>query len=142
LGQKIKGMRNVFGGLDVMEGRALIGSYERKASPEFCSFLRDLKERYYGYGLWLVLDNAPVHKSKLSLQTMAKLGLHPFWLPKASPELNPQELVWKLMQSRYINNRDFREVVEIDEMVRDFEDDFNQRRITLDLSSYNGQLWS
>jgi transposase len=142
LGQKINGMRNLFGGLDVIEGREVIESYERRRSGEFCDFLRKLKERYFGYGLWLVMDNVPVHKSKMSLAMMEELGIHQFWLPKASPELNPQELVWKLMQNRYINNRDFRDVDEIEEMVADFENDFNQRRMRLDLSRYNGQLGS
>lgn len=138
-GQKVKGMVNVFGALDALEQREVLEGYERRRSVEFCDFLGEVKKQYRGYGIWLVMDNGPVHQSRRSVGKMDELGIKRFWLPKASPELNPQELVWKLMQGRYINNRKFESAEEIGEMVRDFEEDFNEGRVGLKLSRYNGQ---
>ncbi len=59
----------------------------------------------------VVLDNAPVHRSKAfeaRTDYWAKQGLHLFYLPPYSPELNLIEMVWRAIKHRWLPLRAFR----------------------------------
>lgn len=52
----------------------------------------------------LVVDNAPIHKSKLfmsKIEEWMEKDLYIFYLPKYSPELNKIEILWRFMRSAY-----------------------------------------
>lgn len=53
----------------------------------------------------LVLDNAPVHRSKLfkaALDTWQAQGLYVFFLPAYSPHLNQIETLWRKMKYEWL----------------------------------------
>lgn len=58
----------------------------------------------------VVLDNAPVHRSK-SIQAMQKVwatrGLFIFYLPPYSPHLNIIERLWKELKARWLRPADY-----------------------------------
>jgi len=50
---------------------------------------------------WIVMDNAPTHKSKKFTEKIlewAKKKINIFFLPAYSPELNPIEIVWRFIK--------------------------------------------
>lgn len=54
---------------------------------------------------FVILDNAPVHRSKKFLSHLHdwhKKGLYPKFLPKYSPELNLIEILWKKMKYEWL----------------------------------------
>jgi len=57
----------------------------------------------------LVLDNARIHNAQAMLpelvQLMQQNGVQMLFMPKYSPELNPCELVWSLMETNIRHHR-------------------------------------
>lgn len=48
----------------------------------------------------LVLDNAKIHSSSLSLAVFEILNINPIFLPVRSPDLNPIEDLWRMIKDR------------------------------------------
>src|ERR687893_33215 len=55
-----------------------------------------------------VLDNGPIHTSKLTTKALAaRPWLTLEWLPKYAPELNDIERCWRDLKQHYLANRTF-----------------------------------
>src|SRR5919106_2812542 len=78
-------------------------------STVFVEFLKKLMHDAPGL-VFLVLDNVPFHKTQIVKDYVASLGgqLKLFFLPGYSPELNPDEWVWKNVKSDDIKRRGIR----------------------------------
>lgn len=58
----------------------------------------------------IVLDNAPIHRAKrlLALRELwEKRGLHLFFLPPYSPQLNIAEILWRMLKGKWLQPRDY-----------------------------------
>tara|TARA_B100001079_G_C16320599_1_gene474473 strand:- start:8 stop:586 length:579 start_codon:yes stop_codon:yes gene_type:complete len=54
---------------------------------------------------WLVLDNAPVHRSKyfkLKIDEWKRNNVYILFLPPYSPELNPIEILWRFIKYQWM----------------------------------------
>ncbi|MBE6503973.1 MAG: hypothetical protein E7Z76_06805 [Methanobrevibacter sp.] len=70
----------------------------------------------------LVLDNAKIHSSDLSLAVFEILNINPIFLPKRSPDLNPIEDLWRMIKDKlyktYYNT--------LDELIEIFKEGFDE----------------
>lgn len=75
----------------------------RIAAPQVCDFLRRLMHGARR-PVYLILDGHPMHKAKMVTRCVAEYGgkLKLFFLPPYSPELNPDEQVWRDLKSNGI----------------------------------------
>jgi transposase len=84
-------------------------------SAVFVEFCRKLLADAAGRIVYLIVDNASSHKSKLTREfvesTSGRLKL--FFLPPYSPELNPDELVWKNVKHDHIGKAVIRNAAEL-----------------------------
>ena len=58
----------------------------------------------------VVLDNAPIHRAKrlLALRDIwERRGLHLFFLPPYSPQLNIAEILWRMLKGKWLQPRDY-----------------------------------
>lgn len=99
--QKIHGLLNVFGAYDHTNNRMWTHSYRRKTIGEqFLDFVKRVDQKYDSTikQIFLILDNAPIHKSNKVKQTIAKCHsprIHlVVFLPTRSPDLNLIEVRW------------------------------------------------
>jgi transposase len=98
--------RYVFGGLNTKTGHLVWLCSERKNSAVFIKWLELLRRAYRRYRvIHVVCDNYIIHKSKITLAAVAKMGnikLH--FLPPYSPEHNPIERLWGELHANVTRN--------------------------------------
>jgi transposase len=79
--------------------------------------------------IFLILDNASIHKSSIVKETLARY--HPriqlVFLPTRSPDLNLIEVRWLWMHRQAINNSTFENEQDIGKAVSEWAVDYNKK---------------
>lgn len=114
--------RSVFGALEWESGRWVYEIFERRRSVEFIAFMEKLMFSYPGRPVWLVLDNASIHKSKAVMEWLSE---HPtvrlLYLPTyAGHRENPVEKVWWRLKGQIAANRLHQDIDALVGSVHDF----------------------
>lgn len=109
----------------------LTHSYKRKTSNQFLDFVKRV-DRKYGdttKQIFLVLDNATIHKSKMVKETLARYypRIHLVFLPTRTPELNLIEVRWLWLHRQAINNYTFENEKDIGKAVSDWTCNYNKK---------------
>jgi transposase len=104
--------RAMLGAFDPVCRRLLIHTSATKRSTDFVALLDQLGAAYGTADrvrpLVAVLDNGPIHTSKLTTKALAaRPWLTLEWLPKYAPELNDIERCWRDLKQHYLANRTF-----------------------------------
>lgn len=107
-GQNAK--RVLFGTINPRTGHRVILRRPRQRQEDFQAFLRELRRRYPGRPIWLLLDKASCHSAVRSQQRAARLGVTLLWLPKQCPELNAEDHLWKERKRLITAHRQFRTI--------------------------------
>jgi transposase len=104
--------RAMLGAFDPVSRRLLVHTSPTKRSTDFVDLLDQLGAAYgtaeRTRPLIAVLDNGPIHTSKLTTKALAQrpwLTLE--WLPKYTPELNDIERCWRDLKQHQLANRTF-----------------------------------
>ena len=88
----------MFGVYDYTNNQMLTHGYKRKTSKQFLDFIKRVDRKYDNTikQIFLVLDNASIHKSKIVKEILARYHsrIHIVFLPTRSPELNLIEVRW------------------------------------------------
>src|ERR1051325_8640766 len=102
----------MLGAFDPVSRRLLVHTSPSKRSTDFIDLLDKLGAAYgtaeRTRPLVAVLDNGPIHRSKLTTKALAEhkwLTLE--WLPEYAPELNDIERCWRDLKQHYLANRTF-----------------------------------
>lgn len=101
---------NLVGALSLKElDRPLIESYESINSENIVRFFWKLKKEHYPLKqkVHLILDGAGYHRTELVQNAAKVLNIELHYLPPYSPNLNPIERLWKVMNEHARNNRYF-----------------------------------
>lgn len=100
--------RSFYGALDVRTGQCHLQAIEGKqVSARTVEFLESLERKYLGKRVLLLWDGAPWHRGKVReyLQRTAKsFWIEILYFPPYSPDLNPQEQVWKAAKQYACHN--------------------------------------
>ena len=121
----------MFGVYDHTNNQMFTHSYKRKTGKQFLDFIKRVDQKY-GHNIrqiFLVLDNASIHKSKIVKETIARYHprIHLVFLPTRSPELNLIEVRWLWMHRQAINNSTFENEQEIGKAVSEWTCDYNKK---------------
>jgi transposase len=121
----------VFGVYDYTNDQMLTHSHKRKTSRQFLDFIKQVDRKYdeNAKQIFLVLDNASIHKSKIVKETLARYypRIHLVFLPTRTPELNLIEVRWLWLHRQAINNSTFENEQEIGKAVSDWTCDYNKK---------------
>jgi transposase len=81
----------------------------------------------------LVLDNGPIHTSKLSRAALAARAhwLRAEWLPKYAPDLNDIERVWRDLKAHYLAHQTFPDADALNKAIHQAVNALNAERMTL-----------
>jgi transposase len=104
--------RAMLGAFDPVRRHLLVHTSPTKRSTDFIALLDQLGALYgtteRTRPLVAVLDNGPIHTSKLTTKALAQCPwLTLEWLPKYAPELNDIERCWRDLKQHYLANRTF-----------------------------------
>ncbi len=98
---------NLFGALNLQTMALITGSYETIDSISMGKYFKKLR-RYYSEApkIHLILDRGSYNISKETLEFASRYGIVIHYLPPYSPNLNPIERCWKIM-NEYVRNNVF-----------------------------------
>ena len=127
----------LLGVIDHVTGELSLRTGTTKRSTDFIALL-ELIDRRYGpqpgriaIPVVLVLDNGPIHVSKLTRAALAKRPwLTIEWLPKYAPELNDIERVWRDLKRHFLAHQTFRSIEALQAAVADAIRKLHHERIT------------
>jgi len=98
-----------------------IYSYETINAESVVDFLRLMREKYQSSKkIHLILDKAGYHRSDAVKKAARKLKIKLHYLPAYSPNLNPIERLWKVMNEYARNNRFFKSSKDFKSSLCDF----------------------
>jgi len=129
--------RALLGVLDHGSGELIVHVSASKRSTDFVTLLEQLDHRYGPKPgrtiapVVLVLDNGPIHTSKLTRAALAKRPwLTIEWLPKYAPELNDIERSWRDLKRHFLAHKTFQSVEHLKLAIHNAVLKLNQERQT------------
>ena len=113
---------NLMGAIDLKHiSETVTAEYKTINSESVLAFFNKLREQYsMEIKLHIILDQAGYHRSKGIKKAAKKLNLRLHYLPAYSPNLNPIERLWKVMNEHVRNNRFFSSAKEFREKISRF----------------------
>jgi transposase len=112
---------NLMGALNLESMQVTIGSYETIDSETMVEYFDHLKAAYpKAPKIHLILDQGPYNISVVTREAAKKRGIHLHYLPPYSPNLNPIERLWKVMNEHVRNNRVFESAKEFRREITNF----------------------
>ena len=126
----------LLGALDHATNKLIVHRSSTKRSTDFVALL-EILDGIYGPApgqaikpVVLVLDNGPIHVSKMSMAALAarKAWLAVEWLPKYAPELNDIERSWRDLKRHHLAHMTFRSIQQLDDAVATSVERLNRER--------------
>lgn len=113
---------NIIGAIDLNNlSNPLVVECERVNTDEITDFLDLIRERHpNAKKIHLVLDQAGYHKNNTVKKAAKKLNIKLHYLPPYSPNLNPIERLWKVMNEYARNNRFFKSAKDFKHAIYNF----------------------
>lgn len=98
--------RSIYGFLNIKTGKETAFKTKWQNMHITYDILGELRKVYPKQKLFLIWDKAPWHKGSRAQQFIKEDGnIETFGFPRAAPELNPQEHVWKNGRSKITHNK-------------------------------------
>jgi len=115
---------NIIGAIQLGHlSEAITAQYETINAESVMQFMNKIRERYKTKKVHLILDQAGYHCSKQVAAYAETLNIKLHFLPPYSPNLNPIERLWKVMNEKVRNNRFFKGAKDFKEAINKFFDD-------------------
>ena len=120
--QKTRGRFYLYGVYELFTGRVRWRYYDHKRAEYFIAFLREIRRWYPGQYVLVILDQDTTHPQKClaSRQEMRQLKIHWLSLPKKSPDDNPIETIFSLLQRAILAASDAGDVRELKRRISRF----------------------
>ena len=112
---------NLMGSINLESMQVTLRSYETLDSTAMVDHFKALRYKYLkAPKIHLILDQGPYNKSLETREAAKKYGIILHHLPPYSPNLNPIERLWKVMNEHVRNNRVFHSAKEFREAIMNF----------------------
>ena len=115
---------NIIGAIQLRHiAEAITSQYETINAESIIDFMSKIRTQYNTQKtVHLILDQAGYHRSFLVAEQALKLNIKLHFLPPYSPNLNPIERLWKVMNEQVRNNRFFKGAKDFKEAINGFFD--------------------
>jgi transposase len=102
--------RILHGCLNVTSGDALLLITREWVAETHQAFLRMIRAHWRGWRIVLFQDRGTPHTAEESRELAHELGIEVRWLPRATPELNAMDHLWRQVKGRALANRPTRSI--------------------------------
>ena len=102
--------RILHGALNVTSGDALLFISREWVQETHQAFLRMIRSHWRGWRIVLFEDRGTPHTAEGSLELAAALGIEMRLLPRATPELNAMDHLWRQVKARALADRPTRSI--------------------------------
>jgi transposase len=102
--------RILHGCLNVTSGDALLLITREWVAETHQAFLRMIRAHWRGWRIVLFEDRGTPHTAEESRELAHELGIEARWLPRATPELNAMDHLWRQVKGRALANRPTRSI--------------------------------
>jgi transposase len=100
---------------------AISAEYDTINGESIVDFMKQIRNQYGpSKRVHLILDKAGYHRSHLVAEKAKEMNISLHFLPPYSPNLNPIERLWKVMNEKIRNNRFFKSAKDFKEAIRAF----------------------
>lgn len=101
----------------------IVRQYDTINAQSIIEYLRAIRNEYQSdKRIHLILDRAGYHRAKEVKKEARKLKIKLHYLPAYSPNLNPIERLWKVMNEKVRNNRFFKSAKDFKQAIWEFFD--------------------
>jgi transposase len=115
---------NIVGAIQLNHiGEAITSQYETINAKSIMNFMDKIREKYGTKKVNLILDQSGYNRSSLLPEYAEKCNINLHFLPPYSPNLNPIERLWKVMNEKVRNNRFFKGAKDFKEAINCFFND-------------------
>lgn len=112
---------NLYGAINLEDMKVITSTYETINSASVIDFYKQLKKKYPNApNIHVILDQAGYHTSEEMRKYAASNNIILHYLPPYSPNLNPIERLWKVMNENCRNNVFFSSPKEFRAAIRNF----------------------
>lgn len=112
---------NLFGALNLETMTAIIAPYETLNQDSMAEYFGLLRQQYPNAGkIHVILDNGSYNRAEKTKEAAKEFGIVLHYLPPYSPNLNPIERLWKVMNEYVRNNVFFKSAKEFREAILTF----------------------
>jgi transposase len=102
---------------------AITSAYETINAKSIMNFMDKIRGKYGRKKVHLILDQSGYNRSSLLPEHAEKCNIKLHFLPPYSPNLNPIERLWKVMNEQVRNNRFFKSAKDFKEAIKGFFND-------------------
>lgn len=115
---------NIVGAIQLKHiAQAITYQYETINAESIIDFMSKIRSQYGSKTVHLILDKSGYHRAASVTEKALTLNIKLHFLPPYSPNLNPIERLWKVMNERVRNNRFFKGAKDFKEAVTGFFED-------------------
>lgn len=113
---------NIIGAMKLDDiGNTITARYDTINAESIIQHLQLLRNTHGEKGtIYFILDKAPYHRAESVAREAEKLNITLKFLPAYSPNLNPIERLWKVMNEQVRNNRFFKSAKDFKQKIDDF----------------------
>lgn len=104
--------RILHGALNIATGAVVLAITPEWDADSSQAFLRLLRAHWRGWQIVLFQDRGPAHTAGETRMWARKLGIELRWLPRATPELNAMDQLWKHVKAQALANQPTRSIDE------------------------------
>ena len=97
--------RSIYGFLNLKTGKEHAFISERQTMVQTAEILAEISKLYPKNKIMLLWDGAGWHRGSVARKAITECNISQIYFPPYSPELNPQEHVWKKGRSEVTHNR-------------------------------------
>ena len=97
--------RILHGAINLQTGEVVLAITQEWDAETHQAFLGMVRSHWRGWRMVLFEDQGPPHTAAASRQRARELGIEVRWLPRATPELNAMDQLWKHVKRDALANR-------------------------------------